>query len=317
MAQGDTDTEPDEGAAGSRLLVHIGLFLATCGTTMVSGYLNFGTWAAGASFAATLLGILMCHEMGHYLVARRYHIGASLPYFVPLPPGISLGTLGAIIRMPGAIPDRNQLIDVGAAGPFAGLVVAIPLLMVGLSYSELAPITEDAMLEGNSLLYMGIKYLVFGQVLPSAEGWDVQLHPMAFAAWVGLLVTMINLIPIGQLDGGHIACAALGDEHESSSRLLHKALVVMAVLVFAAMMWEAYRAGRGTEDMLVHGASGGLPWLVWAVLLVVMRRMSGGIYHPPVGEQPLTPGRKVLVFFTLIVFLALLTPVPFRPALLP
>jgi len=158
---------------------------------------------------------------------------------------------------------------------------------------------------------------VFGEILPNAEGWDVRLHPMAFAAWVGLLVTMINLIPIGQLDGGHISCAALGDQHEGSSRFLHKALVAMAVLVFAALMWEAHGAGRSLEDMLTHGASGGLPWLVWAVLLVIMRRMSGGIYHPPVGDAPLTPGRKVLVWFTLIVFLALLTPVPFRQALLP
>ena len=313
------DSAP-EGEAPSRssLGLHAGLFLATCATTFYAGYLQFGAqWQSGLGFGGTLMVILICHEMGHYVVARRHRIDASLPYFVPLPPQISLGTLGAVIRMRQTISDRNQLIDVGAAGPFAGLIVAIPLLFVGLSLSELAPIADGVFLEGNSVLYLAIKYMVFGQYLPTADGWDVNLHPIAFAAWVGLLITMINLIPIGQLDGGHIACAALGNKHEASSSRLHMALCAVAALVFIGLVSEALAAGRSEGQAFWHGVKGGMPWLIWAAVLLVMRRLSGGIYHPPVGNAPLTPRRRLLVWLTLAVFLALLTPVPLRPALVP
>ncbi|MCG8424202.1 MAG: site-2 protease family protein [Proteobacteria bacterium] len=297
--------------------LNLALFAATCFTTVYAGYLSFGSAMGGISFGGTLMTILICHEMGHYIVAKYHKIDASLPYFVPLPPQISLGTLGAVIRMRRPISDRNQLIDVGAAGPFAGLIVTLPLLLVGLERSELQPIGEGAYLEGNSLLYLAIKYAVFGQYLPTADGWDVHLHPMAFAAWVGLLITMINLIPIGQLDGGHIACAALGDRHESSSSWLHRGLVGVAAIVFAALMWEALSAGRSGTEAFWHGVKGGLPWLVWAGILAVMRRLSGGVYHPPIGQAALTPQRRIVVWFTLVVFLAILTPVPLRPALVP
>lgn len=259
--------------------------------------------------------ILLCHEMGHYVLARRHGIDVSLPYFIPLPPQISLGTLGAVIRMNQPIADRNQLIDVGAAGPLAGLVAAIPLLLLGLSLSSIEPTEPGAYLEGNSLLYLGLKYAVFGQYLPSADGFDVVLHPIAFAAWVGLLITMINLIPIGQLDGGHIACGLLGDRHERSSFWLHRGLVLVAIAVIGGLYIEARSAGLDQGGAWAHGAMGAAPWLVWGGLLWFLRSRSGDQYHPPVGDAPLTAGRRRLVWFMLLLFLSLLTPAPFRPVL--
>jgi membrane-associated protease RseP (regulator of RpoE activity) len=294
-----------------RYLVHAALFAATCVTTALAG---------GAAFAATLMTILVCHEMGHYVVARRHGIDASLPYFIPLPPVISLGTLGAIIRMRSPIQDRNQLVDVGAAGPLAGLVVALPLLAYGLTLSPVARVDpglghDGALIEGNSLLYLALKYVVTGRYLPAADGTDVQLHPVAFAAWVGLLITMINLIPIGQLDGGHVACGFLGRRHEALSRRLHWLLGAVGAAVALGLALEAHGRGAAPGDALARGAWAGAPWLVWAAMILGMRRLSGGRYHPPVGETPLTAGRRRLVFLTAAIFVLIFTPIPLRQGL--
>ena len=165
----------------------------------------------GWRFAATILGILATHELGHYGVARRWGAPVSLPYFIPLPPPLSFtGTLGAVIVQREPMRDRRGLFDVGLAGPIAGLCLAIPLLFVGLSQSTVGPMpTSGFVQEGNSALYLMVKLIMFGKILPSA-GLDVQLNDVAFAAWIGLLVTMFNLLPIGQLDGGHVAYAVLG-----------------------------------------------------------------------------------------------------------
>ena len=301
-----------------RLHLHVFLFLLTCATTFVAGAELSGSFdvRSGAQFAGTLMTILLCHEMGHYLVARRHRLDVSLPYFIPLPPFVSLGTMGAVIRMRRPISDRNQLIDVGAAGPLAGLVAAIPLLLLGLALSPVTAITaEGAVIEGNSLAYLGLKFLVHGQYLPAADGTDVQLHPVAFAAWLGLLITMINLIPIGQLDGGHIASAWLGRHHERLSVWLHRLLLVVGSAVVALLTLEARAAGWDWQDSLTRAAFAGMPWLVWAALLLVMRRLSGGVYHPPVEGAPLTPGRRALAIVMVIVFALLFTPVPLREAI--
>lgn len=307
-----------EVALPARLHLHALLFVLTCGTTFVAGAELAGSFdvRAGAQFAGTLMTILLCHEMGHYLVARRHRLDVSLPYFIPLPPFVSLGTMGAVIRMRRPISDRNQLIDVGAAGPLAGLLAAIPLLVVGLSLSPLSHTTaEGAVTEGNSLAYLALKFLVHGRYLPAADGTDVQLHPMAFAAWVGLLITMINLIPIGQLDGGHIASAWLGPRHERLSAWLHRLLLVVGAAVVALLLAEARAAGWSWKDSLVRAGTAGMPWLIWAVLLLVMRRLSGGIYHPPVEGAPLSRGRRALALGMLIVFALLFTPIPLREAI--
>lgn len=283
---------------------HIGLFVACCVTTYIAG---------GPYFAGTLMGILACHEAGHYVVGRLHGVEASLPYFIPLPPYVSFGTLGAVISMKKPIEERNTLFDVGAAGPIAGLVVAIPLLVIGLHMSELGPITSGDNLEGNSILYALLKYAVFGRWLPGG-GVDVQLHPMANAAWVGFLVTAINLMPIGQLDGGHIARAAFGDAHERWSQRFNLALPVVGIVVGTFMYLDARGAGKDLGDALTYARSGFLPWMIWALLLAVFRHRAGE-YHPPVGETPLDPKRRVAAILMLVIFVMIVTPVPFRPAL--
>jgi membrane-associated protease RseP (regulator of RpoE activity) len=310
------DAEPAAGPyrlGAKQLAIHVGLFVATCATTTWAGAINHG-WAGGVAFAATLMTILVCHEMGHYVVARRHGLDVSPPYFLPLPPQISLGTLGAVIKMRAPIRDRNQLLDVGAAGPIAGLVVAIPALIVGLALSEVGPLVPGGMQEGNSVLYGVIKLTMFGQWLPSG-GVDVHLHPMAFAAWVGLLITMINLIPIGQLDGGHIMRARLGDRHETLSAFLHRALLVVALASGAWLFALARADGAGPWAALGYAGMGAAPWLVWSIALTIMRNLAGGEYHPPVTGRPLTPGRRRLGWAMLVVFLLLFAPVPMRATL--
>jgi membrane-associated protease RseP (regulator of RpoE activity) len=285
-------------------LVHGGLFIACCITTTIAG---------GIAFGATLMGILLCHEAGHYIVGKRHGHDVSLPYFIPLPPVFTLGTLGAVIGMRKPIEDRRILFDVGAAGPIAGLVVAIPLLVIGLSLSEVGPIRPDSSIEGNSILYALLKYAVFGRWLPG-DGVDVYLHPMALGGWVGLLVTMINLMPIGQLDGGHIARAALGDSHEKWSARLHVALPLVGITFGSIMLVSARGDGHGWADSIRYASSGLTPWLVWTVLLGLMRRQAGQ-YHPPVDAMPLDGKRKAYAIGMLIVFLLIATPVPWRPVL--
>ena len=285
------------------LWLHILLFVASCATT---------AWVGGPYFAATLMGILLCHELGHYIVGRRRGVDVSLPYFIPLPPP-TLGTLGAVIRMKSSVSDRNKLFDVGAAGPVAGLIVAIPLLVIGLCLSKVGPSVPGSNLEGNSILYALLKYAVFGRWLPG-DGVDVQLHPMAFAAWVGLLVTMINLMPIGQLDGGHVARAAFGDRHETWSQRLNIALPIIGFAIGGVMFVMAQRAGQDVADSLSYASHGVIPWNVWALMLGFMRRQAGE-YHPSVSEEPLDPRRRRRAIAMLVIFLLIATPVPFRPVL--
>jgi membrane-associated protease RseP (regulator of RpoE activity) len=293
------------GAVARRdLLISVGLFATCCVTTTLVG---------GVAFGATLMGILLCHEAGHYIVGRLHGEDVSLPYFIPLPPFLTLGTLGAVIRMRSPIRDRKKLFDVGAAGPVAGMIVAIPLLAIGLSLSDVGPIPPDSSIEGNSILYAFLKYAIFGQWLPG-DGIDVHLHPMALAGWVGLLVTMINLMPIGQLDGGHIARAVLGDSHEKWSARLHVALPIIGVVVGTSMFVVAMRAGRDWVGALEYSSSGLVPWLVWTALLGWMRR-SAGEYHPPVDDEPLDGKRRVAAFGMLLLFIVILTPVPWRAVL--
>jgi len=288
----------------SRLWLHLGLFVASCATTY---------WAGGPYFAATLMTILLCHELGHYVVGRRRGVDISLPYFIPFLPQVSFGTFGAVIGMRRPIADRDALFDVGAAGPVAGLVVAIPLLVVGLSLSEIGPPGKENVIEGNSILYALVKYAMFGRWLPG-DGVDVNLHPMAFAAWVGLLVTAINLMPIGQLDGGHVARAALGERHELWSGRLHKALPVVGLVVGGVMFTAAIRAGKDVLGALEYASHGVIPWCVWALLLGWMRRRAGE-YHPAVADMPLAPSRRRAAIAMLVLFLSIVTPVPLRPVL--
>ncbi len=246
----------------------------------------------GLPFAGTLLGILLAHELSHYFVARRYGSPVSLPYFIPmpLPP---MGTMGAVIVQRAPMRNRKAVFDIGVAGPLGGLVVAIPLLILGLSLSSLQPPpanVQEVLQEGNSLLYLGIKYLVFGKILPS-NGEDVWLHSVAFAAWAGLLVTMINLIPVGQLDGGHVSYALLGRH----SRILG------SLLILAMLGWGGWN--------LVNGNQAGSFWLVWSFLNMVMNQR-----HPPPLNDVTKLGRKriILGVVVLVIFVLTFTPIPLQ-----
>ena len=308
-----------------RLGLHLGLFAATCVTTTwvgvlnahpeINGMLSFGEILPrildGIPYAASLMGILLAHEMGHYVFARAHHVPASLPFFipVPLPP---VGTMGAVIKMEGRIESRNALVDIGASGPLAGLIVAIPVLAYGIHLSPVKPI-GPGLLEGSSLLYFAIKLAVKGAILPGG-GKDVVLHPIAWAGWVGLLVTMINLMPIGQLDGGHVAFAYFGDRYGLVSRLLHRGLPLLAVLASVYTVLELHRKAP-FKLALKLGWMAGLSWVVWWLMLRLIRRASGGQQHPPVGEEPLARGRRLLCLGMILVFFLILVPIPIRATL--
>lgn len=245
----------------------------------------------GIPFAATLMGILLAHELSHYFVARRYGSPVSLPYFIPFPN--FLGTMGAVIVQRAHMRSRKAVFDIGIAGPLGGLIVAIPLLVVGLALSEVRlppPDVEVVFQEGNSLLYLGLKYMIFGRILPS-NGEDVWLHSVAFAAWAGLLVTMINLVPLGQLDGGHVSYALLG----------RRSWTLGYVLMLAM-------AGLGVWLLLSGNQMAGGFWLVWSFLNFSLNRR----HPPPLNDATkLDWPRVVLGVFMLVVFVLLFMPMPY------
>ncbi len=249
----------------------------------------------GIPFAGALLGILLAHELSHYFVARRYGSPVSLPYFIPMPLSI-IGTMGAVITQQAPMRNRKALFDIGIAGPLGGLIVAIPLLILGLSLSSIGtpPGEEIVLQEGNSLLYASLKYLVFGELLPS-NGRDVWLHPVAFAGWAGLLVTMINLIPVGQLDGGHASYALLGRQ---AGRLGYVVIAAMAA-------WGIWLMMSGND------ASGF--WLTWSFLNLLINPR----HPPPLDDATKLDRRRVaLGFVMLAIFILTFMPAPLRQIVL-
>jgi len=266
------------------------LFLLTIVTTLIAG-VSFYTAPSellrdpylillGLPFSASLLSILMAHEMGHYVTARLYKVRVTLPYFIPAP--TLIGTLGAVIKMRSRLGKKHVLMEIGAAGPFAGIIVAIPLVLWGLNHSEIIPMSEgagDYIVFGDSLLFMLLTKITVG-VLP--EGYDLLLHPVGFAGWVGFLVTSLNLMPIGQLDGGHISYALFGRRHRIVSRLFVIFLVVLGAIAYPG-------------------------WLIWALLLLII-----GMDHPPVADDaaPLGTFHKVIGYAALALFVLTFIPQP-------
>jgi membrane-associated protease RseP (regulator of RpoE activity) len=171
-----------------------------------------------------------------------------------------------------------------------------------------------SVVEGNSILYILLKLAIKGQYLPSGDV-DVFLSPMALGAWVGMLVTFINLMPIGQLDGGHVAVAFFGERHEGRARWLHRGLLVVGAGVLAWLLVDFVRSGASAGEALGYSALGALPWVVWALMILGMRRMAGGMYHPPVDDAPLSPSRRALFWLVAVVFLLIFTPIPMRVSL--
>jgi len=305
-SQDEHDAPPRR--AGARPAVHLALFAATLASLFVTGamqaYPQGEPWSVagllrnlprGWTFAVPMMAILLCHEFGHYFAARWHGVPASLPYFIPLPFLSPFGTMGAVISMPERIRSRNALLDIGAAGPLAGLVVALPVLALGLSRSPVV-VPSGGWVEGQSILYLAMKRVFVGAIPP---GHDVLLDPTAFAGWAGLFVTVLNLLPIGQLDGGHVAYALFGPLQDRIARVLHGALPFVFVYNLVT-----YRS-----------AEPGLVWLVWFGLLFVLTRATGG-NHPPTEspDEPLSPARRLIGLVCLALFVLLFMPTPMREA---
>lgn len=195
----------------SNYIVNIVLFLLTIVTTMFAGALQAGVNPflkiyVGWPFSLTIMLILGTHELGHYFASKRLGVDATPPYFIPVGHPI-IGTFGAVIKMKSPIPDRKALLEIGVAGPLAGLVFAIPAVVIGLKLSSMVPVSDAGWQLGNSLLFGIITKLVVGEI---PEGMDILLHPVAFAGWLGFFITALNLLPLGQLDGGHIVYGLIG-----------------------------------------------------------------------------------------------------------
>lgn len=318
LAPGRPEPKPSNPA------INLLLFILTLISVTLVGGLNEMTEASpnllnelprmmlnGWPFAVSLLAILGAHEFGHYLVGRAHGVHLTLPYFIPfpLPP---FGTMGAVINMKEPPKNRRHLLDIALAGPLSGLVVAIPVLLLGLSLSHIEPLSAEIpagsglTLEGSSLLYLFLKFVTFGELLPAPAsfegippllywvryfftgqpvplgGYDVLLHPVAWAGWGGIFVTALNLIPAGQLDGGHLLYVLLG--RVRAARLFPYVLVTVFVLGF-------FYAG----------------WWLWLALLLLL----GRVYAEPMDQiTPLDGRRRALAVLGLIVFLLVFTPVP-------
>ena len=258
-----------------RTWLHALLFLLTIASTVLVG---------GWAYSATILAILGCHELGHYLACRYYGVDASLPYFLPVPITLT-GTLGAFIRIREPIPYKRWLFDIGIAGPIAGFLVAVPALFIGISLSRVVPLTPDAgLFLGEPLLLKFASWVFFG---PLPDTQTLVLHPVGFAAWFGLLATSLNLFPVGQLDGGHISYAVLGKR----STYVTIAMIGVAIAL-------SYRSAS---------------WIVWTIMITGML-FAFGVRHPPVIDEdvPLDRRRQILAVVAAIIFALCFTPAPIQ-----
>lgn len=272
----------------SNWIINLVLFLITIGSTLYAGALNEPAFTGtefwlGWPFSVSMLLILGAHELGHYFAARYHGVPVTLPYFIPFPSII--GTMGAFIRLKAPIKNRRALMDIGAAGPLAGMVFALPILVIGLITSNVGPVPPGGYYqEGNSLLYGLTKLLVYGRWLPSG-GVDVSLNQVAWAGWVGLLVTGLNLIPVGQLDGGHVSYVLFGKQARRFFWPAIGGLVVLALI------------------------TGTMTWWLWIFLLFIFGRS----YAQPLDDVTrLDPRRRAIAIFTLILFFLVFVPVPLR-----
>ena len=267
--------------------LNIVLFILTFFSTLTVGAMHEGIDVVaeplqvykGLPFSVTLLLILLFHEFSHYLASKKHRIEASLPYFIPAT--TLFGTFGAVIKMKSPITTKNALIDIGASGPIAGFIISVVATIIGLSLSRIMPVhdTVNMISLGDSLLFKGLTRAILGAV---PDNQDVYLHPVALAGWIGFFVTSLNLIPVGQLDGGHILYALLGDKHAVISKLLVGIMFIMGLV-----LWDG--------------------WIIWGVLLIIL-----GFRHPPIvySEVPLDPKRKIVGWIALAIFVLTFTPVP-------
>lgn len=276
MPAPDSASGTSRAASAARPLgwrVNAALFVATVASCFVTSYAGHerGSPRAvldAAQFTASLLAILLAHEFGHYIAARIHKVDASLPYFLPMPMVSPFGTMGAVIRMRAPIPTRRALLDIGAAGPLAGLCLAIPLYAWGVAHSQIVDpgASGDSIQLGNSLLLRLLDH-VFARPVP--DGMDIELSPVAFAAWAGMFVTMINLIPAGQLDAGHVAFALLGPRQNRVAIWVHRSMLAFFAVSLASFVARDLRGGFGMFR-LGHHINNSLFWLIWFEVLAVL-----------------------------------------------
>jgi membrane-associated protease RseP (regulator of RpoE activity) len=272
---------------------HLVLFFLTIISTLIAGSVMQGgnplanpvdiIW--GIPFSMTLMLILGCHEFGHYYYAVKHNVDATLPYFLPAPPYLFIiGTFGAFIKIKSPIYRKDALLQIGAAGPIAGFIIAVPALIIGLLLSDVIAINDQykGIILGDSLLMKIFTYIIFPDL---SDGYDILLHPIAFAGWIGLLVTMLNLLPIGQLDGGHIAYAMLGNKQGLVGWIALGALFPLSFL--------------------------SLNWLVWGLLIFLLMRSAK---HPPIQDilTPLSKKNKYIGYLCLLIFILCFIPTPFQ-----
>ena len=272
-----------------KLLVPLILFILTVFTTIIAGALQKGVnpfqeplrLVEGIPFSLTLLTILLTHELGHFFASRAHGVQASLPYFIPAPPPFLAGTFGAVIKTRSPIMDKRALLDIGATGPLAGFITSIVVTVIGLNFSTIITIPEEKEVLGlgSSLIFSLLSYFVIG---PVPEGQDILLHPIAFAGWIGFFITSLNLLPIGQLDGGHIVYAVFGIWHR-----LISIIMILILTVFGIFTWQG--------------------WLFWAILVTLL-----GIKHPSLmdGQIALDRRRKIIGWLSLAVFVLTFIPLP-------
>jgi len=285
-----------------RVWLHVLLLVLTVATTTIAGMGHYLAFRAdflpgpgelsvrligpGLYYSVTILAILGCHELGHYFACRYYDVDASLPYFLPVPTPLT-GTLGAFIRIREPIPTKRMLFDIGIAGPLAGFAVAVPALILGISMSHVVKLPADfsGFELGEPLLFKMVSWLTWGAV---PDGYSLNLHPIAFAAWFGLLATALNLFPVGQLDGGHISYAVLG----------RRSTYVTMVMVTVAIGLSFVSAS----------------WIVWTGLMVTMLFVFGP-RHPRTFDEdvPLDRARRWMALAALAIFVLCFTPAPISP----
>lgn len=274
-----------------KVLVPIILFLLTAATTIVSGatfkgidlFKNPLRLLEGLPFSLTLLTILLAHEFGHFFASQRHGIQSSLPYFIPAPPLITPGTFGAVIKSRAQDINKKALLDIGAAGPLAGFIIAIAATTIGLHLSKVVtlPKTGEGYGLGSSIIFQILSYLVIGSV---SENQGILLHPVTLAGWIGFLMTSVNLLPIGQLDGGHIASALFGKSHRVIS-----ITVLMLLIIFGIFIWPG--------------------WLISALLVTILFARHP---HPPLTDGQAVLGRKkrLIGWLSLVVFVFTFLPLP-------
>jgi membrane-associated protease RseP (regulator of RpoE activity) len=314
MPSADPAAQPDSAARPVAWRTNLWLFLATVASAFVTelstheSKLTKNALLDGVEFTVALLGILLAHELGHFFAARLHKVDATLPFFIPMPILSPFGTMGAVIRMKSAIPSRKALLDIGASGPLAGLAVAIPLYLWGAAHPRFEPGDSSNLMElGDSLLMRLLDSVAHAPDAP--PGMIPVLSPIGFAAWGGMFVTMINLLPVGQLDAGHVAYALFGPRQNRIAVFVHRSLLAFFFVSLVGYVARDLRAGLGFEHLGTH-VSNSIFWLVWFEVLAVLGSFSQRQQKPRLdgdeGERLLSPATRIVATLGLAVIAGVL-----------